>query len=426
MESAFALPFLQNTYGQGNGGKLSATSGESWGEKMTGQSYTNYLGNQSSYSAQPDNVRDFFRQGVSLNNSIGVTGGNDKMQTYLSYTSNLVQGIIDRNNLNRNTVNLRISNQINSRFSTDAKVTYINQAIKSRPRSGEENAPVSNIYNMARNISTADAQNYEKLNNIGIAEPTPFPSTLSSIYQNPYWITYNYINNENRDRVVGFLSAKYKLLDWLTLSGKANLDKTIDKGETSIYQGTILYSRTGGDFQNSNINVTEKWFDMMLEGNNSISEQLKVNYRVGAIYQDSQYDATNLSANGLNVTNKFSMNFASTPAISSGFTQVQTQSVFGQTNFSFKDAIFLDLSLRNDWDSRLPAPHSFLYPSAGISTVFSDLVKLPESITFLKGSLNYAQVGNGGRFGLLKSVYNYGAGCWQRFYKSARHCHYQV
>lgn len=415
MESAFALPFFQNTYGQGNGGKLSATSGESWGEKMTGQSYTNYLGNQSTYSAQPNNVSDFFRKATSINNSVGITGGNDKMQTYLSYTNNLIQGIVDRNNLTRNTVNLRISNQINSRFSTDAKVTYVNQDIKNRPRSGEENAPVIDIYNMARNISTSDAQNYEKINNIGIAEPTAFPSTLSSIYQNPYWATYNYINNEQRDRVIGFLSAKYKILDWLTLSGKANLDKTFDKGQTSVYQGTILYSRTGGNYLNNNINVTEKWFDMMLDGDNKISDKIKINYRVGGIYQDRQYDATNLTSNGLNVTNKFSMNFASSPAISSGFTRVQTQSVFGQTNFSFKDAVFLDLSLRNDWDSRLPAPHSFLYPSAGISTVFSDLVKLPENITFLKGSLNYAQVGNGGGFGLLKSVYNYGQGAGNGF-----------
>jgi TonB-linked SusC/RagA family outer membrane protein len=414
-ETAWALPNFQNTYGQGNGGKLDATSGESWGAKMTGQSITNYLGEASTYSAQPNNVKDFFRNGTSFNNSIGVSGGSAKMQTYLSYTNNQVKGIIQRNDLNRNTVNLRVTNQVTDKFSTDGKITYINQEIKARPRSGEENAPVSNIYNVARSFSTNELKQYEKLNNVGIAEPTTFPSTLSSIYQSPYWAVNNITINESRDRVIGFLTAKYKLNSWLTLSGKANLDKTFDQGENSVALGTILYSRSGGDYSKNTINVTETWLDAMLEGNNNITENLKVNYRVGGIYQDSKYSSNNQSAGGLNVTNKYSLNFAASPSLSSGFTQVQTQSAFAQANFSLKESLFLDLSLRNDWDSRLPKPHSYLYPSAGISAILSDMIKMSDKLTFLKASVNYAEVGNGGQFGLLNSVYNYGQGAGNGF-----------
>jgi TonB-linked SusC/RagA family outer membrane protein len=414
-ENAWALPSFQNTYGQGNGGKLDATSGESWGAKMTGQSITNYLGEASTYTAQPNNVRDFFRNGTSFNNSISVSGGSGKMQTYLSYTNNQVKGIIQRNDLNRNTVNLRVTNQISDRFSTDGKITYINQAIKARPRSGEENAPVSNIYNAARSFSTNELKQYEKLNNVGIAEPTKFPSTLSSIYQSPYWAVNNITINENRDRVIGFLTAKYKLNSWLTLSGKANLDKTFDQGETSYALGTILYARGGGDYGKSTINVSENWLDAMLEGNNAITDNLKVNYRVGAIYQDRKVDINQQSAGGLNVTNKFSLNFAAAPSLNSGFEQVQTQSAFAQANFSLKESLFLDLSIRNDWDSRLPKPHAYLYPSAGVSAILSDMFKMSDKLTFLKASVNYAEVGNGGQFGLLSSVYNYGQGAGNGF-----------
>jgi TonB-linked SusC/RagA family outer membrane protein len=417
VESVFALPQFQNSYGQGNGGVLkdTLTSGESWGAKLQGQKITTHLLQPGTYSAQPDNVKDFFRKGVSLNNSIGVSGGNEKMQTYFSYTNNKIQGIIRGNDLNRHTVNLRITNQVSSRFSTDAKITYVDQKIKNRPRTGEENSPVSNIYNVARNIPTSDLQQYEKLNNVGIPTPNTFPSTLSSIYQNPYWVTNRTSINEDRDRLIGFLTAKFKITDWLTLSGKANLDKTFDRGETSISEGTILYSKTGGEYEKRTIAVTEKWFDLMLEGNNKITSDLKINYRIGGIFQDSKYDANNASAGGLNVTNKFSLNFAKTPALSSQFSQIQTQSVFGQANISFKDAIFLDLSLRNDWNSTLPKPYSFQYPSVGASAIISELTKLPEVISFLKASINYAQVGNGGRFGLLNSVYNYGQGAGNGF-----------
>ncbi|HRI19580.1 MAG TPA: SusC/RagA family TonB-linked outer membrane protein [Panacibacter sp.] len=415
VESAFSLPFFQNQYGQGNGGELDGTSGESWGAKMTGQSYTNFLGESSSYSAQPDNVKDFFRDGVSFNNSLGITGGNDKMQTYLSYTNNSIQGIIQRNDLTRHTFNFRISNQISKRFSTDAKITYINQTIENRPRTGEENAPVSDIYNMARNIPTSDASRFEVLNNIGIPTPTPFPSTLSSIYQNAYWMINRTAINEDRDRIVGFLTAKYKITDWLSLAGRANLDRTFDRGEEQYSQGTILYSKSGGEYSKSNITVTEKWFDLILEGNNKITKDLKINYRVGGIFQDSKYDANYASAGGLNITNKFSLNFAKAPSVSSGFSQVQTQAVFGQINLSYKDAIYLDASLRNDWDSRLPSPYSFQYPSVGVSTVLSDLITLPKAISFLKASINYAEVGNGGKFALLNPVYNYGQGAGNGF-----------
>ena len=414
-ETAFALPVVQNSYGQGNFGELDPSSGESWGAKMTGQSITNYLGESASYSAQPDNIKDFFRNGTSFNNSVGISGGSEKMQTYFSYTNNAIQGIVERNNLMRHTVNLRITNQISKKFSTDAKITYINQSIDSKPRTGEENAPVSNIYQIPRNVSIADAQNSEYINNVGIPTPTPWPSTLSSIYQNPYWMIDRYAINENRDRIIGFISAKYKLTDWLSISGRANLDRTFESGENQVSLGTILYSSKGGNYSIYDLTITEQWYDAMLEGNNKITDDIKVNYRAGFIFQDSKYDRNNANANGLNVTNKFSMNFAAAPSVSSSGSQVQTQSAYGQVNFSWRDMLFLDASLRNDWDSRLPSPYTFQYPSVGLSAIISDMINLPTSISFLKASANYAEVGNGGRFGLLNPVYNYSPGAGNGF-----------
>jgi TonB-linked SusC/RagA family outer membrane protein len=416
-ETAWSLPNVQNQYGQGNGGAFrdTLTSGESWGAKMDGRTYTNFLGQQRSYTAQPDNIKDFFRTGVSTINSIGVSGGSERMQTYLSYTYTSTQGIVPFNDLARHNVNFRINNQISKRFSTDAKITYVRQDIKDRPRTGEENSPTIDIYQIPRNISTDDAKQYEYYNNIGLPTPTAFPLSLSSIYQNPYWMINRTHINQTRDRIIGFLSAKVKITDWLSVSGRANLDKTLDNDENQISQGTTLWGKSGGDYQKQNIYITEKWFDAMIEGVNSISKDLKINYRAGAIYQDNKFDATYSAANGLNIANKFSMNFAKSPSVNSSFTQVQTQSVYGQVNLSWKDAIFLDASLRHDWDSRLPEPHDFSYPSIGASVVISDLVTLPKSMSYLKASVNYAEVGNGGQPKLLTTVYNYSQGAGNGF-----------
>ena len=143
---------------------------------------------------------------------------------------------------------------------------------------------------------------------------------------------------------------------------------------------------------------------------------------MGAIFQDNKYDAQYAAANGLNITNKFSMNFAKSPSVNGSFSQVQTQSVFGQINLSYKDAIFLDASLRNDWDSRLPSPYTFSYPSIGASAVLSDLFKLPDFLSYLKASANYAEVGNGGKFGLLNPVYNYSQGAGNGFLQRGERC----
>jgi TonB-linked SusC/RagA family outer membrane protein len=410
-ESPFALPRVQNIYGQGISGNLDPGIGDSWGAKMTGQSYTNYLGNTSSYSAQPNNIKDFFNRGFSFNNALSVSGGTEKMQTYLSYTNNNVAGIVPNNTLKSNSVNLRISNQISKKFSTDAKFTYLRRDIEYRPNPGEGNRPVLDIYQIPRNVSTADAEQYQIINNLGVPERTPWPSTVQGVYANPYWVVNKDINNITRDNIIGFLRLKYQITDGLSLTGSANLDRSLDNAQEKIYQGTLqLATKPGGYYDQTNSIYSQKWFDAIFEGNHKITEKLKVNYHAGFIFKDNSFDETHDIADGLNIANKFSLNFATTPQYSSTGTEVQTQSVFGQASFSYKDAIYLDGSLRNDWDSRLPAPHAFQYYSFGAATILSELIALPENLTFLKANINYAEVGNGGQFGLLSASYDYSPG----------------
>jgi TonB-linked SusC/RagA family outer membrane protein len=415
-EKAFVLPKVQNSYGQGNAGVLNTTVGDSWGAKMDGQSYTNHLGETRSYTAQPDNIKDFFRTGVSFNNSIGIQGGSEKMQTYLSYANNKVQGIVPSNDLTRHTINLRLSNQISSKISTDAKVTYIAQDIKNKPRTGEENAPVIDIYQIPRSVSIGDAKNYQTVNTLGLALPTAWPSTLSSIYQNPYWMVNKTAINESRNRVMGFISAKYEITKNLNITGRANLDKTFDLNEQKYSVGTILWaSQGGGYYDRTRATTTQQWYDLTLAGSSKIGEDFKLDYRAGGIYQDILFDQDFSQANGLNINNKFSLGFASNPQITSFSSQTRVNSVFGQASIAFKEAIFLEASIRNDWDSRLPSPYTITYPSVGLSGIISDLVTLPQAISFLKLSANYAKVGNGGQPQLRYNTFNYGQGAGSGF-----------
>lgn len=411
LESPFALPSVQNKYGQGSNGVLDASTGNSWGAEMTGQTYTNIQGNQRTYSAEPDNIRDFFRTGTSLHNSIGVSGGSEKMQTYLSYTNNKAQGIIPNNDLMSHTVNLRLSNQIGKRFSADAKVSYFIQDIENMPRAGEGNTPVLNAYQIPRNVSIEDTKQYQTTSSLGVPERAPWAATLSAIYGNPFWSVNNDLHDQKTDNIIGFLSAKFKITDWLDVTGRANLDRNFVKDEFRIYQGTLLWAtRPGGYYSKSDATITQKWFDVMLNGKNTFGENFAVDYHVGAIHQDNEVETVTGIANGLNVANKFSLNFATTPQITTVGTHVQTQSVFGQFNLSFRNSFFLEGSIRNDWDSRLPFPYAFQYYSLGTSAILSEMLTLPDLFSFLKVNVSYAEVGNGGQFGLRSTSYTYTPG----------------
>ncbi len=69
-------------------------------------------------------------------------------------------------------------------------------------------------------------------------------------------------------------------------------------------------------------------------------------------------------------------------------------SLYGSAGLAWKNKIFLDLTGRNDWSVALTLPenlkafgkedNSYFYSSAAISAIISDLVKLPEVISFAK------------------------------------------
>jgi TonB-linked SusC/RagA family outer membrane protein len=401
-ERVFALPQFQNTYGQGLGGVINSGVGANWGEKMTGQPFTNFLGASGSYAAQPNNVKDFFANPVTFNNSISVLGGSENAQTYLSYSNYNGGGIIPGNKIDRHTVNLRLSNQITSKLSTDAKVTYMTQQIDNIPMAGEENTPVSNIYQIPRNVSTAEAENYAVKNNLGVDIPAPWPSTISSIYQNPYWLVNKTSINQKKDRLIGFISARYQFSPWFTLQTKLNIDKSFIKENSSFSQGTLLYAGNRGTYRQGSFNETLKWFDIMIVGKGNVTKDIAIDYQAGAIYQDAKSDIISGVASGLNIPNRFILQFGTLPTVSNRASQQQTQSVFAKANISYKDFLFLDASIRNDWSSTLPSPHSFAYPSVGLSAVVSEMVNLPKLISFLKLNASYAKVGNAtSPYGLL-------------------------
>ena len=411
MDKAMLLPSFQNEYGQGAGGNFSINTGNSWGPKITGQTVTDWTGNLGKLTAYPDNFKDFFRTGISTNNSVSISGATDKIQTYFSYSNTAANGIVQYNNLMRHTFNARLGWNITNRLSADVKVTYTLQDIYDKPGVGGDGMVAANVYRIPRSVNLQDLKHYQDVDVTGIETPT-FYTSKDPVYMNPFWTINNTHRNENRNRITGLVSLKYKLTDWLNIQGRLSNDSYNDYNTQKYANNTVNYARkAGGYYAEGTDKVSERNADILLTGNNKISSSFKVNYNIGGSILTRGLRHRNIMADGLAFPNKYDLSYASTALQVDTYTYSRDlQSVYGTAQFSYKDYLFLDVAARNDWASTLPKPYSYFYPSIGLSAILSDMMTMPSWISYSKVRASVAKVGNDADPYMLSQTYSYIAG----------------
>lgn len=384
---------FQNTYGRGSGGQLADGAGQSWGGKT------------NCYS---DNVSSFYQLGNAVNNSINFQGGTKEMKSYASYTNNQTVGIVPHNWMNKNTLDLRVNTNFIPKLTTDAKITYSQYKLNNMPMIGDTGLGID-TYIMPRDLSKDELSQYETIN-----ETTGLPQrnywTVSSVFDNPYWVNERTGRNEERNRVIAMGSAKYQILDWLSIQGRYSYDMYDNFDTQHAYQSTVTYTNSvqkGGYYSEERSKVTERNMDVLLSGNNNFLKVFGVNYNLGASSRRDSYKSTNNTTNGLSIPNKFNLAFASNPQLNVGTSTKEVHSVYGSAQFDYKKAIYLDVTGRNDWSSTLPSNYSFFYPSVGLSFILNDLVKMPEWVSLAKVRGSWSKVGNDADPYMLTQTYSY-------------------
>jgi TonB-linked SusC/RagA family outer membrane protein len=390
-EKIMMLPKLQNTYGQGAGGLTSTEAVGSWGP--------------SGVTTYPDNISDMFQAGLNVTNAVGVTVGQDKVQGYFSYTNDYMKGVVPRNALSRNTLNLRLTANPIKNLSTDLKIAYVNQDV-ANIFGGGEGSPLGLIYRAPRSVSTEQMRDFA--DTVDGREHHKYWIS-SSLYTNPYWAIYRQTRDVSRNRLMLLGSAKYQFTNWLNLQFRYSLDRYTDDQTSKVADGSPNVS-FGGNYGQNEYNVMERNMDLLLSGDNKISSSFRVSYNLGGSLLDRSFGSNLLTAAGLQVPNKFNINFATSLTATNNFMKSQLQSMYATATVAFKEYLFLDATARNDWSSTLPSPYSYFYPSVGLSAVLSDALKLPEAISFAKLRLSYSRVGNDAQPYLLNPVYNFSQG----------------
>lgn len=384
--AAYGIPEFQNNYG-------GVTT--SWGDKINGSD--NY-------------AKDFFQTGVTTINSLSLSAGSEMMQTYFSYANTYGKGIIENGSMNKHNFNFReTANFFDNKLKVDANVNLMFQSVKNRPTTGGFYMnPLVGLYRFPRGgVQGGESFDYYRENykiynagrNMYLQNWYTEPSTWE---QNPYWLTNMTPTNDKRYRTIANLSLSYQFNDYFSLQVRGNADFIADAYEAKMYAGThAALAGENGRFISDEAQALSVYGDAMFAYQQNF-KNFSVHATVGASIKDETgkslgFDSRTFMYN----PNIFSVgnidNNSSDPFLTKY--HQQEQSVFFAGQLGFKDWLFLDVTMRNDWTSTLAFTNyknkGFFYPSVGLTWVINESLNLPEWINLGKIRAAWSKVGNG-------------------------------
>jgi len=402
--SPFVLPEFQNRYGTGDLNSSEGSIVRSWGNRLNS---SNYMG----YSPRDD----YFQTGVTGTESVSLSTGTEKNQTYFSAAAVNSRGVIPNNGYDRYNFTFRNTTSfLGDKLKLDVGASYVMQKDRNMTNQGTYNNPLVGAYVYPRGNDWADIEMYERYDPARRLYTQYWPvGDAGMTMQNPYWINYRNLRENNKDRYMLNAALSYDVLDWLNVSGRIRVDNSSNDYTEKFYASTFTQLTEGSKNGLYGITKTKDkqvYGDVLVNINKTFGEDWSLQANAGASISDMRYDAMKvrgpipdgeitdekpLLANVFSVQNL--SNTSKTKRLQEGWRE-QTQSIFASVEIGFKNTYFLTLTGRNDWPSQLAGEHSvkssFFYPSVGASVVLSQLIpEMPKNLSYVKLRASYASVG---------------------------------
>lgn len=404
--SPFVMPRFQTRYGTGSNGILNSTPDHSWGPKLTTENYFGY-----------DPSDDYFQTGVIGTESISFSTGTEKNQTYASAAAVNSKGITPNNKYNRYNFTVRNTTSfLDDRMTLDINASYIRQNDRNMVNQGTYNNPLVGAYLFPRGNDWADVEMYERYDVARKIYTQYWPvGDASMTMQNPYWINYRNLRENKKDRYMLGASLNYKILDWLSVSGRVRLDNSNNDYTEKFYattNGQLTGLSNRGLYGITKTQDKQLYADFLVNINKTFGEDWSLQANVGGSFTDMRSDAMTVRgpiADGsvtfegeqVGLTNYFviqNLSSSKTKHLQEGWRE-QTQSIFASAEVGYKSTYYLTLTGRNDWPSQLGGPKSvnksFFYPSVGLSVVLSELMPNlnRDYLSYMKLRGSFASVG---------------------------------
>ena len=370
----------------------------------------------------PKNSYDtFFDTGVTLMNTLALSGSNEDGSYRVSYTNLDQKSTMPEGELQRNTVNINTRYNLSDKLTSSVALTYVNTEAQNRNVTGYDNAnPLQgftqwwqsqlDVERIKNQQNTSEGNQYT-WNPVGIStddngnltsfNPTP------NYFDNPSWNRENRLQEDVKNRVFGNANLSYDITDNLKITTQFGTDFF----QFSIREGIPLRSVDGSRYEETERKFQETNMEVRLNYNKDINEEFSFNGFIGANRMRQSSKRITAETNGGIVIDRFFNigNSADSPLVDTYESTRGINSVFGSASLAWKDMLFLDLSARNDWSSTLPETNnSYFYPAASLSFAISELSSIKDSdvIDFAKVRASVAQAGNDSDPYRLSDVYN--------------------
>ena len=385
IDTPLSLPEFQNTYG--------ANGQYSWGDKLA--------------SKAPDYAEKFFRTGWTTNNSISINGGAEDLRAYFSYGNVTSGGITPENDYSQHTLNAKVGFDLfNDHIKVDFNAKYVNQHISNQPAGGFVFNPLVGTYTFPRGGDwNGYKSNFETNNGELNANVQNWVTTPDETNSNPYWLLNRERPVVERNRYEFGGSIKYQIIDGLSLTGRMRYERADEHYVRNHYASSYGNKYTYGKMDDNRYFSEQLYADLLAQYNHTWDDfslnatlgtsmmQTRSN-NVSLLYEQSKFVAPgNGGAYYPNIFNpsNFYMN-----GTTMGLERKRLNSVFGAVTFGFKEALFLDVTARNDWSSALAYTdgYSFFYPSVGASLLLNRFVDMGRNIDLFKFRGSYSIVGN--------------------------------
>lgn len=437
-ETPFVTPKIQNVYGSEFNGANPAYN--SWGSKLAEQTDAQLAGTTAHLRRTGnDDVADFFRTGVTTNNSVSLSGGTEKIKTYFSLANSHADGMVPSNMYNRNNVAFRQSYELfNKRLNVDVSLNYTKTKTVNRQGGGTALNPIYDLYTMPRNVDMnyyrqhyategkwegLDEDIYVLRNGAYYWEAvTPqlsgvmqeFAYGLNTPHNNPYWLLHQNRGVQKEERLSGYVSGRLKLLEGLDLQGRISVNLNRTNNVSNRWATTRLpknYS-SYGNYYNDSYDEDEIYMDYLLSYTKQLNDDWSFSGTAGWVGHTTHGEVKTFGApatihDPLRRKVATMVNFFDLTAGTYGVTRSHYRTANWDRALLFtgqvgwKDMIFFDASYRQDWYAAFKQFHltrgtstNYGYFSFGANAILSQLIKLPKFVNYLKYRLSYSEVGN--------------------------------
>jgi TonB-linked outer membrane protein, SusC/RagA family/TonB-dependent outer membrane receptor, SusC/RagA subfamily, signature region len=336
------------------------------------------------YSYVPDGKLKFFNTGISTQNDISYSVGDDKNSFYLSAQDVNTTGTIPMDKNRRSGVRMsgsRTTGIFHADFSMGFTETNTNV-------SGGEYFQQRPVYwNVLNTPGEIDLTNYKDIVNNKFANPNGY---FNAYYPNPYW-QLNYSRNISRkEDLLGSGLISINPAPWIDISYRAGL--TYSSTANNSYRDGVTYNSymqgdpwqagaigTGSPF--AGVSADQIYNSLILTGDLLVQLNKKVGDFTGKLIlgnsmYTNKYRQVGVTNNSLVIPLLYNIsNRLGEPGVGEQVLNRNSMGLFGDMTLGYKDFVFLHASARNDWDSRLSkANRSFFYPGVDASLILTDAI----------------------------------------------------